>query len=54
MVIIYFTKEIFDEFAENKMIKVNSHLQNIFHFGLLLLIFLAGRFNTNLFIYFQF
>jgi alginate O-acetyltransferase complex protein AlgI len=54
MVIIYFTKEILDECVENKTIRLSPHLQTIFHFGLLVLIFIAGRFNTNLFIYFQF
>jgi alginate O-acetyltransferase complex protein AlgI len=54
LVMLFFTKEIFDEYTENQMIKMNPHTQNLIHFGLLILIFIAGRFNTNLFIYFQF
>jgi alginate O-acetyltransferase complex protein AlgI len=54
LVLVYFTKEIFDEYGENKMMKINPTINHLIHFGLLLLIFIAGRFNTNLFIYFQF
>ncbi len=54
MVIIYFMKEIIDEHVENQQLKVPIWFQNSLHFLLLLLIFVAGNFSNNLFIYFQF
>ncbi len=54
LVIIYFIKEIIDERTELQELKIAPWLQNGIHYLLLLWIVIAGNFNNNLFIYFQF
>jgi alginate O-acetyltransferase complex protein AlgI len=54
LVLLFFTKEILDERQAQLAITFSKLAQNALYFFLFLLIFIAGRFDTNLFIYFQF
>ncbi len=54
LVLVFFAKEILDERLVQKPKVLSNNWQNTLYLFLFILIFVAGRFNTNLFIYFQF
>jgi alginate O-acetyltransferase complex protein AlgI len=54
LILLFFTKEIIDEKKENSGRHWSAISENIIHAVLLILIFITGRFDTHLFIYFQF